>query len=74
MRRAVLTVGLGFGDEGKGAAVDFLARARYRAGGAAAGRDRAGGLTGFGPTHEERRLGEVRFRVRRPGGEAGPLS
>jgi adenylosuccinate synthase len=30
MRRAILTVGLGFGDEGKGAAVDFLAR-RYAA-------------------------------------------
>ena len=27
MRRAVITVGLGFGDEGKGAAVDFLCRA-----------------------------------------------
>jgi adenylosuccinate synthase len=27
MRRAVITVGLGFGDEGKGATVDFLARA-----------------------------------------------
>jgi adenylosuccinate synthase len=27
MRRAILTVGLGFGDEGKGATVDFLARA-----------------------------------------------
>ncbi|HEY1375929.1 MAG TPA: adenylosuccinate synthetase [Gemmataceae bacterium] len=26
MKRAVITVGLGFGDEGKGAAVDFLAR------------------------------------------------
>ena len=26
MRRALLTVGLGFGDEGKGATVDFLAR------------------------------------------------
>jgi adenylosuccinate synthase len=26
MRRAIITVGLGFGDEGKGAAVDFLAR------------------------------------------------
>src|SRR5437763_4996805 len=31
MRRALITVGLGFGDEGKGAAVDFLAR-RYEAG------------------------------------------
>jgi adenylosuccinate synthase len=27
MKRAVITVGLGFGDEGKGATVDFLARA-----------------------------------------------
>src|SRR5438067_7146823 len=26
MRRAIVTVGLGFGDEGKGAAVDFLCR------------------------------------------------
>src|SRR6516164_2940819 len=26
MKRAVITVGLGFGDEGKGAAVDFLVR------------------------------------------------
>src|SRR5437763_423175 len=26
MRRAIITVGLGFGDEGKGATVDFLAR------------------------------------------------
>ena len=26
MKRAVITVGLGFGDEGKGATVDFLAR------------------------------------------------
>src|SRR5881275_2533543 len=26
MRRATVTVGLGFGDEGKGAAVDFLCR------------------------------------------------
>src|SRR5262245_29158031 len=26
MKRAVITVGLGFGDEGKGAAVDFLCR------------------------------------------------
>jgi adenylosuccinate synthase len=30
MRRAVITVGLGFGDEGKGATVDFLAR-QYQA-------------------------------------------
>src|SRR5258708_1704472 len=30
MRRAIVTVGLGFGDEGKGAAVDFLCR-RHRA-------------------------------------------
>src|SRR3954447_3361400 len=27
MKRAVITVGLGFGDEGKGATVDFLTRA-----------------------------------------------
>ena len=27
MRRAILTVGLGFGDEGKGATVDYLTRA-----------------------------------------------
>ena len=27
MKRAIVTVGLGFGDEGKGAAVDFLTRA-----------------------------------------------
>ncbi|HZY88526.1 MAG TPA: adenylosuccinate synthetase, partial [Gemmataceae bacterium] len=26
MRRAIITVGLGFGDEGKGATVDYLAR------------------------------------------------
>src|SRR6476646_4048219 len=26
MKRAIITVGLGFGDEGKGATVDFLAR------------------------------------------------
>src|SRR5690349_7946013 len=26
MKRAVITVGLGFGDEGKGAAVDYLTR------------------------------------------------
>src|SRR5947207_15544312 len=26
MRRAIVTVGMGFGDEGKGAAVDFLCR------------------------------------------------
>ncbi len=31
MKRAIVTVGLGFGDEGKGATVDFLAR-RYAAG------------------------------------------
>ncbi|MCC6417596.1 MAG: adenylosuccinate synthetase [Gemmataceae bacterium] len=30
MRRAIITVGLGFGDEGKGAVVDYLAR-RYEA-------------------------------------------
>ena len=30
MKRAILTVGLGFGDEGKGATVDFLTR-QYRA-------------------------------------------
>jgi adenylosuccinate synthase len=30
MRRAIITVGLGFGDEGKGATVDFLAR-QYQA-------------------------------------------
>jgi adenylosuccinate synthase len=30
MKRAIITVGLGFGDEGKGATVDFLAR-RYEA-------------------------------------------
>src|SRR5215813_4385456 len=26
MKRAIITIGLGFGDEGKGAAVDFLVR------------------------------------------------
>src|ERR1051325_8955786 len=30
MKRAIITVGLGFGDEGKGATVDFLSR-RYEA-------------------------------------------
>src|SRR5438132_5326865 len=30
MKRAIVTVGLGFGDEGKGATVDFLTR-RYEA-------------------------------------------
>src|SRR5215472_12462254 len=30
MKRAIITVGLGFGDEGKGATVDFLTR-RYEA-------------------------------------------
>ena len=30
MRRAIITVGLGFGDEGKGATVDFLTR-KYEA-------------------------------------------
>src|SRR5215472_7743615 len=30
MKRAIITVGLGFGDEGKGATVDFLCR-RYEA-------------------------------------------
>src|SRR3954470_15099318 len=30
MRRAIITVGLGFGDEGKGATVDYLAR-KYEA-------------------------------------------